>query len=235
MRIDTRTVDDYAERMAEGDIFPPVVVFGTKEKCWIGDGWHRIMAATQIGAVDIEAELKAGNRTEALKCALSANATNALQRSNADKHRCVEIALKEFPNLSSRAIAELCGVSVDFVSRIRPLSSDDNATHTTKDGRQYPATRKPREPKEPAYKREEKEQEPETKRALPKLGPPRDGMGFARNAIHYLEQIRKDDAEREKAFRGANQGGGFLIADWGLQRPGPDRGRGSTKEWARWT
>ena len=78
-----------------------------------------------------------------MRYALGANAANGLRRSNADKRRCVEIALKEFGGLSSRAIAELCGVGADMVIAHRPLSESDNATRTTSDGRQYPATRKP--------------------------------------------------------------------------------------------
>jgi hypothetical protein len=35
---------------------------------------------------------------------------------------------------------------------------------------------------------------------LPKLGPPRNGMQFARIAIMKLEEIRDEDLEREEAF-----------------------------------
>ena len=34
----------------------------------------------------------------------------------------------------------------------------------------------------------------------PKLGPPSDAMQFARMAVLDLEQIRKDDTQRKKAF-----------------------------------
>jgi ParB-like chromosome segregation protein Spo0J len=40
----------------------------------------------------------------------------------------------------------------------------------------------------------------QTKDSKPKLGPPCDGMQFARMAIMDLEQIRDDDAERDQAF-----------------------------------
>jgi hypothetical protein len=44
--------------------------------------------------------------------------------------------------LSSRAIADMCGVSPQTVINIQePLSNLDNATVTTTDGRQYPAHR----------------------------------------------------------------------------------------------
>ena len=47
----------------------------------------------------------------------------------------------EQPDLSSRAVAELCGVGHTIVDQLRPLASDANATRTTSDGRQYPARR----------------------------------------------------------------------------------------------
>ena len=108
--IDTATVSEYAERMTEGDAFPPVVVYGTAQKCWIADGWHRIMAANQIGLLDIEATVIPGGRIDALKAALSANSAHGIRRTNQDKRRAVEIALREFGKLSSRQIAEMCGV-----------------------------------------------------------------------------------------------------------------------------
>jgi hypothetical protein len=143
--IDTGTVAEYAERMEAGDAFPPVVLFGTVKRCWIGDGWHRVMAARQLGRTEIEADLREGDRPDALRYALGANAANGLRRTNADKRRCVEIALAEFGGLSSRAIAEMCGVHHTFVEKQRPepLATVANATRTTSDGRQYPATRKP--------------------------------------------------------------------------------------------
>ena len=144
--IKTGTVDEYAERMTEGDVFPPVMLFGDEAQCWPGDGWHRVMAALQMGAVDIEAELHRGGRREALECALKANAVHGLKRTNADKRRCVEIALREFPGISSRAVAEKCGVHVDTVIAHRPQVSESDTcppqvTSTTgRDGKQYPAT-----------------------------------------------------------------------------------------------
>lgn len=129
-----------------------------------GDGWHRVMAAEQIDAMDITAELRDGGRVDALKHALGANAIHGQRRSNADKRRCVELAIKEFASLSSRAIAELCGVSKTFVENIRPDASATvaNATRTTSDGRQYPATRRTSKPATP----EEEEAAAQTRRLL---------------------------------------------------------------------
>ena len=197
--IDTDVVGEYSERMMAGDTFPPIEVYGSKAKCWIGDGWHRTLAARQCGRETIPVNLHDGGRVDALKHALGANALHGHRRTNADKRRCVEIALREFPKLSSRAIAKMCGVSADFVARIRPeLSSDDSSTRTSLDGKERPARRLGKgfvpgkdDPGDPEYVPSEP--------AL-KLGPPADGMDFARMAIMDLEQIRDDDVHRDAAF-----------------------------------
>jgi hypothetical protein len=198
--IDTAVVNEYAERMSEGDTFPPVEVFGTKTKCWIGDGWHRVLAAKQNGAEAIEARLTPGGRTDALKHALGANAMHGHRRSNADKRRSVEIALREFPKLSSRAIAKMCGVGHHLVEDARPqLGESTSSTRTGLDGKERPATREPASAPREAHARERRSERPV-------LGPPSNGMQFARMAIMDLEQIRPDDVERAEAFT--------LVREW---------------------
>jgi hypothetical protein len=204
--IDTATVTEYAERMDAGDAFPPVVLFGTAEKCWIGDGWHRVFAARQLGLVEIGSDLRKGGRAEALKFALGANAANGLRRTNADKRRCVEIALAEFGGMSDNAIAQMCGVSDKTVKSLRPDSfgNSEPESRTGADGKQYPATRKPRfqnpQQEEGEYEKTEKPEKP-----LKPIGPPRDGMQFARIAIMNLEQIKQNDLERKQAFQAVTQ------------------------------
>lgn len=209
--INMETVNSYAEAMTEGAKFPPVVLFGTEGKCWIGDGWHRVMAAEQIDAMDIPAELRDGGRVDALKHALGANAVHGQRRTNADKRRCVELAIKEFASLSSRAIAELCGVSKTFVENIRPSEVATVATcRTGADGKQYPATRRTSKPATPEeeeamyFEKEEKERKQadtgNAKQKPIKRGRPCNGMQFARMAVLDLEQITDDDTERVEAF-----------------------------------
>ena len=141
--IDTAVVNDYAERMQAGDEFPPIDVFGTKAKCWLADGWHRALAVRQNGGEAVEARLSAGGRADALKHALGANVLHGHRRSNADKRRCVEIALREFPKLSSRALAKMCGVGHEMVEAARPqLAVSASSTRTSLDGKERPATRR---------------------------------------------------------------------------------------------
>ena len=55
----------------------------------------------------------------------------------------MEIALREFPKLSSRIIAEMCGVSNHMVDRERgELGQNPSSTRMGADGKERPATRR---------------------------------------------------------------------------------------------
>lgn len=57
------------------------------------------------------------------------------------------IALGEWPDLSSRAIAEMCGVGDQLVRAVRPdeqVRESRTLSRTGQDGKRYPATRAPR-------------------------------------------------------------------------------------------
>jgi hypothetical protein len=112
-------VASYAEEMAAGSVFPPITLYYDGAKYWLADGFHRFLAAQRLDFTEIEAEVKAGARGDALKFALGANATNGLYRSHADKRNAVEIALEEWPQLSNSVLSELCKVSDELVRRCR--------------------------------------------------------------------------------------------------------------------
>ena len=113
------TVADYAEALADGAEFPPVIVFHDGSRTIAADGFHRIQATMRIGAKLIECEVRKGGREEALMYALGCNAHHGLRRTNADKRHAVELALKEFPRFSDVAISELCKVGRELVAEIR--------------------------------------------------------------------------------------------------------------------
>ena len=124
------TVTDYAEAMAGGAKFPPVVVFHDGNRYIAADGFHRIHSAVRNGATQIEGDIRKGSKADALKFALGCNAHHGLRRTNADKRHAVGMALKEFPNLSDRALAEICLVGHPFVADVRraQLESDSSST-----------------------------------------------------------------------------------------------------------
>ena len=117
-------VDDYAEKLIEKgtSIFPPVVVFGDEEHgFWLADGFHRVRATQRAGQKAIMAEIRPGNRREALLYSLGANAAHGVQRTNADKRRSITLLLAE-PDCyqwSDRRIAELCSVGNQLVGDVR--------------------------------------------------------------------------------------------------------------------
>jgi hypothetical protein len=155
------TISDYAEAMTEGAKFPAVVVFtdGCRAPHDVGavcyllaDGFHRFRAAERCGWKEIDADIRKGSRMDAIKYSLGANIIHGLRRTNADKRRAVEIALREFAKISDRQIAEMCGVHHQLVATVRSERVDDSSTSQTRTdtlGRQQPAHKPPRDPGPP--------------------------------------------------------------------------------------
>jgi hypothetical protein len=144
-------VESYADEMTQGTVFPPIVVYFDGATHWLADGFHRYLATKRIERATILAEVHEGGRTDALRHALGANATNGVYRTNADKRNAVEIALEEWPDRANPVIAEICKVSADLVRRCRTemaqLGKIEQPERVTgRDGKQYPAAieRQPR-------------------------------------------------------------------------------------------
>jgi len=119
--MDKNTVDDYAERLLEGDTFPPVILFNDGKNNYVGDGHNRIFAHKQAGIEIINADVRPGTRRDALFYALSANARNGQRRTVDDKRKAVMTMLDdmEWSEESDRNIAKACVVSHVFVSKLR--------------------------------------------------------------------------------------------------------------------
>ena len=137
-------IASYADEMSEGAVFPPIVVYFDGATHWLADGFHRYLAAKRIERPTISADVHAGGRTDALRHALGANATNGVYRNNADKRNAVEIALEEWPDLANPVLAEICKVSVELVRRTRTQLTQagrirPSDTVTGRDGKSYPS------------------------------------------------------------------------------------------------
>ncbi len=137
-------IASYADEMSQGAVFPPISVYFDGTTYWLADGFHRYLAAKRLERAAILAEVEPGGRSDALRHALGANATNGVYRNNADKRNAVEIALEEWPDLANPVIAEICKVSAELVRRARSqlvqsgrLQSPD--TVTGRDGKSYPS------------------------------------------------------------------------------------------------
>jgi uncharacterized ParB-like nuclease family protein len=152
-RVETHddAISAYAEEMESGAVFPPIVTYFDGATYWLADGFHRYLAAKRNGYETIACEVRAGGRTDALRFALGANATNGLFRNQRDKRNVVEIALEEWPDLANANLAELCKVSPTLVGRVRRELEKAERIPTVqtvkgRDGREYPAAieRQPR-------------------------------------------------------------------------------------------
>lgn len=143
MRVQTNdeAVSAYAERLEAGDTFPPVVVFFDGGAHWLADGFHRLSATLMVAGrtlgtdahdqwTTINADVRSGTREDAIRFAVSANRTNGLRRTNADKQMAVRaaLALPAMAGMSDRAIAEEIGVGHSTVSSARQLSNLDSSS-----------------------------------------------------------------------------------------------------------
>ena len=140
--INTEVVAEYAEAMAGGDKFPPVIVFYDGVDYWLVDGFHRVHVTREAGRDKIQCEVHDGTIEEARWFSYRVNRTHGIRRTNDDKRKAVKAALLH-PNgakMSDRKIAEHVGVGHVMVSRIRheletTVSLEQSAERTGQDGR----------------------------------------------------------------------------------------------------
>jgi ParB-like chromosome segregation protein Spo0J len=159
--IDYTVVEDYKNEMIEGAKFPPVVAFYDGTDHWLGDGFHRLRAASAAGLEEIDADVRQGTREDAVWFSCSANRGHGLRRTNPDKQRAVDTAIKLRPGESDRTIAEHCGVSHTMVAGRRPVQVAKSATSAPekrkgRDGKHYPTPANPRAAQKHGEKREER-------------------------------------------------------------------------------
>lgn len=145
--IDQQVVSDYAEAMTSGATFPPIVLFHDGNKHYLADGFHRFMAAQRLSFREMDADVRAGTKEDAIWFALGANTTNGLRMSEADKTHAVKVALSHWPDRSATQIAHQIGCSVTYVLRLRsdePGYKPELGRVTGSDGVSYPASREAR-------------------------------------------------------------------------------------------
>lgn len=137
-------VESYAERMEAGDVFPAVVVYYDGAAHWLADGFHRVAAAQKVANAHlatgdhtkwsrIDADVRAGERQDAIRYAISANKTNGIRRTKADKQMAVRAALAHpaMKGMSDKAIADEAGVSKWMVQDHRKLVINTTSDETS--------------------------------------------------------------------------------------------------------
>jgi hypothetical protein len=116
-------LDEYAAIYTEQGVkaLPDLEVFLVDGEFILVDGFHRYYAALREEIASLPCNVRKGTMEEALKYALGANRGHGVRRTNADKRKCVELALDKWPKNSDREIAEICGVEHHLVSDARGI------------------------------------------------------------------------------------------------------------------
>lgn len=112
-------LDEYADAWKAGVKFPEVVVYQVDDRFLVVDGFCRVVSAQSIGKSKVPCVVHQGTFKDALRAACGANVSHGLRRTNADKNKAARIAIENFPELSSREIGDLCGVSHAYVQNLR--------------------------------------------------------------------------------------------------------------------
>lgn len=141
--LDEATVAEYAEAMNYGAQLPPVAVYFDGDHYWLADGFHRCAACETCGTQAVLAEVRKGNRRDAILHSVGVNANHGLRRRNEDKRRAVMTLLEdeEWSKWSDREIARRCAVDHKTVASHRePIwgnSPDSGRRKVSRHGHRY--------------------------------------------------------------------------------------------------
>lgn len=139
-RLDDATVEEYAEAMARGDKFPPMLAYQVTDRMFPGPvlvaGYHRFHAYGRAGVKAAEVEVRTGTYAEAWLAGWASNLTHGLRYTNAEKRRAVGMVLELHPTWSDRRIATAAGVGNKFVGDVRKeLCSEHSSPRVGADGK----------------------------------------------------------------------------------------------------
>lgn len=90
-------IQQYAEDMKNGDIFPPVEIKNVNGIFYLTSGWHRTLAAKRADLKEIDAIITDGTLDDAIWDACKANVEHdksGSRRTNSDKQKAVKMALR---------------------------------------------------------------------------------------------------------------------------------------------
>ena len=148
--INEEAVTDYAERLRENVVLPPVVAFFDGIVYWLADGFHRYHAHRRAGREAIAVDVHDGGLREAILHSVGANTDHGLRRTNEDKRKAVETLLThEIASKDENGnpwnncdLARRCHVDEKMVRRLREiltsakprLEKTDKVAYTTKHG-----------------------------------------------------------------------------------------------------
>jgi len=126
-------VNDYAEKMKEGEVFPPVIVFYDGSEYWLSDGFHRYFAHKLNGFSAIDCDVQEGTLDDAILFSFTANGKRGLGMTDEDKRNII-IKMLQHPIWSQWTNAEIArraDTSKMTVGRVKKsLEADSVKTDT---------------------------------------------------------------------------------------------------------
>lgn len=136
-QINQNIVDDYADLIGAGAVFPAVRVYFDGVNHYLADGFHRYHAHRKAGKGSIEADVENGTIRDAILYSLGANSDHGLRRTNADKYKAVRTMLEDFEwqEWSNSEIARRCRVSDVFVAKLRGSDAPEVRKFRMADGK----------------------------------------------------------------------------------------------------
>ena len=111
---------DHARMLAEVDQrLPPIIVHA--ETMTVIDGCHRVLAARLRGEASVSAQMFHGTEKQAFLVGVHANTTHGKPLSLSERLLAARQILLTSPEMSDRAIANVCGLSARAVATRRSL------------------------------------------------------------------------------------------------------------------
>jgi transposase len=132
--LNQETVSEYAEKMRDGEVFPPVTVFFDGSDYWLVDGFHRYFATKANGKTSIDCDVENGTLKEAVRFSWKANAKRGLPLNANDQRKIILAMLQdiEVKEWSNRKIAEWVGVSHFTVNKVKNSLEETSSEPKTK-------------------------------------------------------------------------------------------------------
>jgi hypothetical protein len=137
-RSDPELVAAYAHAMLQGADFPAIVVFEDETGRHLGDGHHRVDAATLAATKDttrkrrVLAEIRPGSFDDALRYAMRANSTHGKRLDDDDYKRAIDVALKR-PLIQVQRASEVVPALVELIPGLSARWARDCSTDHRKE------------------------------------------------------------------------------------------------------
>lgn len=137
-------VNEYAERMMAGDVFPPVRARFDGSDYYLANGYHRRAAAIVAGLETMPVRVRPGGLLDAIEDSCAANADHGVRREWGDVRRAIDrmfaVDAERGIRRSNAEIARHCGVSPPTVTKQRKLwlkPFNDTPLVTNRNGTTY--------------------------------------------------------------------------------------------------